>query len=814
MNFNKLCEYDIMKMATIRNISIVGQIGVGKTTIINNFFQNNSLGNSTENYTNENLRMISVNLTDDCSDKHEVYEINIFDCSGHMELHHFTQTAMFLSDCVIIMIDLMNGLETDILTTIKQALLYKVKPIVVINKFDRFLFEKNEVKEICENLQKVINDINECIENCQNETEKWLENLTFSNGSIIFTSSTENWGFDISEHTHSIIEMHEITDRKSKDQEYLEQTFDNYFGDKENDEIVLFLRYYFKIKEVVEYLCGSVFEENYGEQFKIMDSGIENNKCQERKDNIYRKMLQNIFPLDSILKKIIINKFPASSFAQKYRAPIYCPTPFCEESEKIYKLIENCNVSDNLVIYTTSVVFIDGESYNLCKIFSGRVSKEKNILILKKKNRDILKNYKVKKIIQFGCENITERDTAIAGEIVGIQFCKNNTDVLLNFNVVIDCDMNESREIELLHLVKQPIFYVKPIFKFLLDLKKKEELPKLINALKILEKIDPIIKINWNDRCGSIFIYCTGHFHIKNTLDILRNLSKIGKDEIIVSNVTIDFRETIRFSTNCICLVKSPNKFNRFYFTAEPLDNNLINELESRTLNIDDLHSHKMFSETLVSRYGWDVEDSKKVWGIFPENEPSNLFVDCTSNVKFLSEIKNETIRGFRECCENGILSGEKLRGIRFNLVDATFYCGTNLRNQVLPAITKGINACVLMNFPTLYAPIFKMLVFVKDEIIEVVLSLLKNLDIKIKKKYNQKSRNYLIFGMISGFKYFSFDRHIKENKIKKEISIQLIFHEWNHVGEKYFDDLVKKIRINNGLSPEIPNVKDFLDYL
>lgn len=96
--------------------------------------------------------------------------------------------------------------------------------------------------------------------------------------------------------------------------------------------------------------------------------------------------------------------------------------------------------------------------------------------------------------------------------------------------------------------------------------------------------------------------------HVEVALNALREL--LGPEiKFDIGKPVVEFRETVTEPSSMICLGKSSNKHNRVYFTAQPLDADLVKELENLTLSNDP----KVRSQQLTS-IGLDANDAKKVW--------------------------------------------------------------------------------------------------------------------------------------------------------------------------------------------------------
>jgi len=121
-----------------------------------------------------------------------------------------------------------------------------------------------------------------------------------------------------------------------------------------------------------------------------------------------------------------------------------------------------------------------------------------------------------------------------------------------------------------------------------------------------------------------------------------------------------------------VCLSKSPNKLNRMYLTAAPLEPELVEAIESG--KISSLQDPKVRGRTMADDYGWDVTLARKIWCFGPDTTGPNVLVDVTKAVQYLAEIKDSCISGFQWATKEGVLAEENMRGIRFDIHDVTLH--------------------------------------------------------------------------------------------------------------------------------------------
>lgn len=203
-------ENSLFDINKTRNFVITAHIDSGKTSLsdtilgIGRLVNLDKIGESRGCDTREDeiARGITIKSTGVMiSFKHndEEFTANLIDTPGHSDFAQNTQSAMKVVDGAIVLLDAVSGIETQTTTVLRQALAERLKPVLVINKFDRFLHElKLEPEEAYQRCVKMIADVNNLIQEYQTEDNKWFDKeLTPSDGSVIFTCAYRNWGCDL-----------------------------------------------------------------------------------------------------------------------------------------------------------------------------------------------------------------------------------------------------------------------------------------------------------------------------------------------------------------------------------------------------------------------------------------------------------------------------------------------------------------------------------------------------------------------------------------------------------------------------------------
>merc|ERR1712083_889349 len=146
--------------------------------------------------------------------------------------------------------------------------------------------------------------------------------------------------------------------------------------------------------------------------------------------------------------------------------------------------------------------------------------------------------------------------------------------------------------------------------------------------------------------------------HLEICLKDLREQYLKGA-EITVSEPVVSFAETVSERTGtdekhpAMCVAKSPNKHNRLYMYAEPLNLELCKLIEDGDIKGTD--EVKLRARRMADEFSWDVNEARKIWTFgCPPDAKANLLVDASKGVQFLHEIKDHCVSAFMNTTGGG----------------------------------------------------------------------------------------------------------------------------------------------------------------
>jgi elongation factor 2 len=179
--------------------------------------------------------------------------------------------------------------------------------------------------------------------------------------------------------------------------------------------------------------------------------------------------------------------------------------------------------------------------------------------------------------------------------------------------------------------------------------KNAKDLPKLVEGLKKLAKSDPLVQII-TTKTGEKIIAGAGELHLEICLKDLRDDFMKGAP-IKIGKPVVPLCETVTEESSMTCVSKSPNKHNRVYLTAEPIEQELQDALEDQELKME--MEEKKRIRCLVDEHQWDKQEARKLWAVGVKGDGvANMIVDTTKGVQYLNEVRDHICTAFHQVCE------------------------------------------------------------------------------------------------------------------------------------------------------------------
>jgi len=271
--------------------------------------------------------------------------------------------------------------------------------------------------------------------------------------------------------------------------------------------------------------------------------------------------------------------------------------------------------------------------------------------------------------------------------------------------------------------------------------------------------------------------------------------------------------------SNMMCLSKSPNKHNRIFMKAAPLEEGFAEEIEKGKISARD--DPKNRGRVIADTFGWDVTDARKIWCFGPDTTGPNLLVDMTKGVQYLNEIKDSCVAAFQWATKEGVLCEENLRGCRFNIFDVVLHADAIHRGggQIIPTCRRVVYASCLTADPTLQEPVYLVEIQCPEQAMGGIYGVLtKRRGHVFSEDQRPGTPLYNIKAHLPVMESFGFTADLRANTGGQAFP-QMIFDHWQAMqGNANQDGKVKetifKIRKRKGLVEEIPALDRYYDKL
>ncbi|XP_068599621.1 elongation factor 2-like [Brachionichthys hirsutus] len=734
---------DIMdKKANIRNMSVIAHVDHGKSTLTDSLVSKAGIIASsragetrfTDTRKDEQERCITIKSTA-ISLFYELREndlafikqdkqgsgflINLIDSPGHVDFSSEVTAALRVTDGALVVVDCVSGVCVQTETVLRQAICERIRPVLMMNKMDRALLELQlEPEDLYQTFQRIVESVNVIISTYAEE-EGPMGNIMVEPiyGTVGFGSGLHGWAFTLKQFAEMYVAKFaakgnasmSAAERCKKVEDMMKKLWgDRYYDPScgkflksagENSDkkfprtfVALVLDPIFKVFDAI-----MNFRKDEAEKLITkLEIKLDSEDKQKEGKPLLKAVMRRWLPAGEALLQMITIHLPSPVTAQKYRCEMLYEGP---GDDTVAMGIKNCDSKAPLMIYISKMVPTNdkGRFYAFGRVFSGTVSTGSKVRIMgpnyKPGKKEDLYIKPIQRTVLMMGRYVESIDDVPCGNIVGL--------------VGVDQYLVKTGTIttyEHAHNMKVMKFSVSPVVRVAVEAKNPSDLPKLVEGLKRLSKSDPMVQCIIEES-GEHIVAGAGELHLEICLKDLEEdhaCIPLKKSDPVVS-----YRETVSVDSPCVCLSKSPNKHNRLYMKARPLNEGLAEDIEKG--EVYDRQEPKSRIRYLADKYDWDPTDAKKIWCFGPDGTGPNLLVDVTKGVQYLHEIKDSVVAGFQWAVKEGALCEENMRGIRFDIHDVTLHADAIHRGggQIIPTARRVLYASQLTAVPKMMEPVY-----------------------------------------------------------------------------------------------------------
>ena len=813
----------------IRNMSVIAHVDHGKSTLTDSLIAKAGIISEDkagdERYTDgrpdEAERGITIKSTGvslyyeyDINDNGKIdkFLINLIDSPGHVDFSSEVTAALRVTDGALVVVDYVEGVCVQTETVLRQSLQELIKPVLMINKCDRALFElRHNAETMYQNFLRVIENANVIISTYQNEEYMGDLQVYPEAGTVAFGSALHGWGFTLT----TFAKMYAAKFKQDKNKLIKKLWGDNYYNPKEKkwshepeDETVqrAFCSYILNPLTKLANDVSTGKKEVFQPLLKKLGIELSSEDLELQGKYLLRKVMQKWINASEALIEMIILHLPSPKVSQKYRTLYLYQGPMDDECAKA--MIE-CNPNGPVMMFISKMVPTsdNGRFYAFGRVFSGKVKPGEKVRILGP-------DYKLGK--QFDLhEKTVQRVVVMMGRKVNdvSDVPCGNTCSLVGVDEAI-LKQGTITTSKIAHTIRSMKYSVSPVVRIAVNAKNPADLPKLVSGLQKMSKADPLVQVINTETehiiCGS------GELHLEICLkDLVDDYAKI---EITRSDPVVPYKETVTTKSSQICMAKSPNKHNRLYVVAEPLNEDLVKEIEDGNIKPSD--DYKVTARTLIDKYEWDQHDAKKVWVFGPDQMGPNFLIDQTKAVQYLNEIRDSMESAFQNVTKEGVLAEENLRGVRFGIQDVELHNDSIHRGggQIIPTARRVYYASEITANPRFQEPVYLCNIATPQEVMSGVYQCFsQRRGVVFSEESVQGTPLLEVKAYLPVSESFGFTAHLRSLTSGKAFP-QSSFSHWDLINQNPFDvkskayELTMAIRKRKGLKQELPILADYID--
>lgn len=748
------------------------------------------------------------------------YLVNLIDSPGHVDFSSEVTAALRITDGALVVVDCVEGVCVQTETVLRQALAERIRPVLTVNKMDRcFLELMLDGEEAYNTYLRVIENANVLMATYQDEVMGDLQ-VYPDKGTVSFSAGLHNWAFTLTTFAKMYAAKFGIDEARMITKLWGDNFFDpmtkKWTSTKTDSKTCQrgFVQFcYQPIKQVIELAMNNAKDKLFPmlEKLNVLQKLKSDDKELVGKP-LMKRVMQNWLPAHEALLEMIIHVLPSPAKAQRYRVDTLYEGPL----DDVYATaIRNCDPTGPLMMYVSKMIPTSdkGRFIAFGRVFAGKVGTGNKVRIMGPnyvpgEKKDLFNKAVQRTVLCMGRKQEAVEDVPCGNTValVGLD----------QFIIKTATLTNEGHDAA--HPMKAMKFSVSPVVRVAVEPKVASDLPKLVEGLKRLARSDPMVQCVIEET-GEHIIAGAGELHLEICLKDLQD-DFMGGAEIRVSEPVVSFRETVTAASDHTVMSKSPNKHNRLYLQARPLEDGLAEAIDEGKVGPRD--DPKLRTKLLSEEFGWDKETTKKIWAFAPDTNGPNMLVDVTKGVQYLNEIKDSAVAALQWAAKEGVLAEENMRGICFEVHDVVLHADAIHRGggQIIPTARRAMYAAELTAKPRLLEPVYLVEIQAPENALGGIYSVMnQKRGMVVEEAQRPGTPMYNVKAYLPVIESFGFTATLRAATAGQAFP-QCVFDHWEIMqadplsAGSQTHTLVGDIRKRKGIKPEVQPLNEYEDKL
>ena len=758
---------------------------------------------------------------------------NILDTPGHVNFVDEVAASLRLTDGVVLVVDVVEGVQINTEQIIKHAVLEELPMVLVINKMDRLILElKLPPTDAYFKLKHVVEEVNTVIENTVPGRGEKLR-LSPEKGNVAFACSSMQWIFTLPSFATMYAQSHPDLNPKDFSIRLWGDIFFNprrrSFTRKGVEEGSKRTFVNFVLEPIYKLYSHTISESPEDLKATLTALGINLKPSQYKVDakDLLRLVCLQFFGGSEGFVDMIVEHIPSPLDGAKAKLKNYYTGP---ADSKVAQSIEKCDQDGPLVVQVSKLFNTpDAMSfYSFGRVLSGIAKPGQQVRVLGEQYAIDNEEDMTMATISDTWIAETRYNVPTSGVPAGNWVLLGGVDnSIVKTATLVSPRLEDDEEA---YIFKPIRHFTESVFKVAVEPINPSELPKMLDGLRKINKSYPLITTKVEES-GEHVILGTGELYMDCVLHDLRRL--YAEMEMKVSDPVTRFCETVIDTSAIMCYAITPNKKNKITMVAEPLDDGVAEDIESGKVRIKD--PTRKVAQFFEENYDWDKLAARSIWAFGHDEMGPNILQDDTlpSQVdkKLLGTVRDSVRQGFSWGTREGPLCEEPIRNAKFKLTDISLAPEAIYRGggQIIPTTRRAIYSSFLTATPRLMEPMYTVsMTGPADSVTSLYTVLSKRRGHVLSDGPIAGTPLYGVKGLIPVIDSFGFETDVRIHT-QGQAMVSLVFEKWQVVPGDPLDkeaktrplemasvqstarDFVLKTRRRKGLSEDV-GVGKFLE--